>query len=80
MDISDIFTFFCSVAGQREEASDKVAGGPVFVNQREGGGVPEEEGGVGGGRALGECLWGGGGGRLPPSKKVTLKATRKVTF
>ena len=51
--------FFCSGAGEKEEASEEVAGGSVLIKNRgRGGGF--RGGGVGGGRALGKCLWGGG--------------------
>ena len=62
VDVSDIFLFFfCSGAGEKEEASEEVAGGSVLTKNRgRGGGF--RGGGVGGERALGECLWGEGGG------------------
>ena len=65
--------FFCSGAGEKEEASKEVAGRFLIKNRGRGGGF--RGGGVGGGRALGECLWGEGGGanfffsgpKFPPS-------------
>ena len=57
------FIFFCSGAGEREEVSEKVAGGPVFnLKQREVGGFPRRRRGRGkgtGGMSVGK---GGGGG------------------
>ena len=61
MDVSDIFYFFCSGAGEREEESEEVAGGTgVSLKSRGRGGVSQEKA-RGGGRAPGECLWGWGG-------------------
>ena len=61
MDVSD---FFFSVRGRgkrRRRPGRWPGGGSVLIkNLREGGGF--RGGGVGGGRALGECLWGGEGG------------------
>ena len=57
-----IFSIFFSVrgAGKKEEASEEVAGGSVLIKNRgRVGGF--RGGGVGGGRALGKCLWGGRG-------------------
>ena len=58
VDILDIFffCFFC-LGGGKEEASEEVAGGSVLIKSRGKGGC-FRGGGVGGGRALGECLWG----------------------
>ena len=63
VDVSNFFFnfFFCSGAGEKEEASGEVAAGSVLnKNTGRGGGFRGE--GVGGGTALGECLWGGRGG------------------
>ena len=56
------YLFSCSWAGEREEASEEVAGGggPVLI-KIEGRGSIIRGGGAGEGRAPGECLWGGGG-------------------
>ena len=58
-----IFLIFFSVrgAGEKEEASKEAAGGSVLTKNGGRGGVSKKES-WGGGRALGECLWGGGGG------------------
>ena len=54
MDVSEFF-FFCSGAGEKEKASEEVAGGSVLTKTR-GRGVLEEEAWEGEGR------WGNGGG------------------
>ena len=55
------FFIFCSALGlgEREEASEEVARGGPVLRKIEGGGF--RGGAAEGGRALGECLWGGGG-------------------
>ena len=73
VDVSDIFYFFCSGAGEKEEASEEVASFfRLIQNRGRGGGF--QGGGVGGGRALGECLakYFFSGPKFPPSyQKVT---------
>ena len=55
-----IFFSSCSGAGERgRRPRRRPRGAGLIKKQREGGGgVPR---GAGGGRVLGECLWGGGG-------------------
>ena len=62
MDVSIFFIFFFSGAGEREEASEEVAGGPVLIETRgRGGGDSEEEAREGEGRRGSVCGEGGGG-------------------
>ena len=57
------FNFFFSGAGEREEASEEVAGGPILIENR-GRGVGSEEEAREGERAPWRCLRGGWGGGL----------------
>ena len=60
MDVSDISYFFCSGPGERRRRPRRWPAGLVLIKSR-GRGRGFQKGGVGGGMAPGECLWGGGG-------------------
>ena len=58
----DVSDFFCSGVGEKEEASEEVAGGSVLIKNRgRGGGFSEEEAWEGKGRWGNVCGEGGGG-------------------
>ena len=58
VDVSDIFLFLG--VGEKDEGVRGGCRGPFeSIKKREGGGG-FRGGGVGGGRAVGECMWGGG--------------------
>ena len=63
VDVSDIFYFFFSGAGGREEASEEMAGGPVLIESRGRGGVSEEEAREGEGHRGTVCREEGGGAK-----------------
>ena len=76
VDVSDIFYFFFSGAGEREEVFDGDGQGSRFQFKIEGGGLSEEEAGGGEGRWGNVCGEGGGakyffsGPKFPPSSEI----------
>ena len=83
-----LFILFFSVRGRgkRRRRPRRWPGGSVKLKIEGGGGGVFRRGGVGGGRALGECQWGGGGGlniffsgpKFPP--RLAFRSKRKKRF